>query len=200
MFFGSDVRRFGNLDDLKTLPTHRACNEAYREDEEYFAYSVAPLAMRSPTGKAVVDDIGRRFQAGRNQPLAAAVLREFEERPSGLILPEGMIVKRVDPERIDRVIWKITRGLFTLEYQKHLPESREHTANLFEPGVDIPEVYAPVLATESLGKFGAAFAYKHRVYRGQAARLSVWAMLFWGQVICCSAYHHLECHCAICVD
>lgn len=34
-FFAPIIRKNENLDQLVTLPTHKACNEAYARDEEY---------------------------------------------------------------------------------------------------------------------------------------------------------------------
>ncbi|MGD0917050.1 MAG: hypothetical protein ABSB22_11390 [Thermodesulfobacteriota bacterium] len=50
------------------------------------------------------------------------VLKEFDKRPSGLILPFGKVAKRFDGQRVWRVVWKIMRGLFLKEIGRFLPD------------------------------------------------------------------------------
>jgi hypothetical protein len=106
------LRRRFNLSQLAKLPTHRSCNESYSSDEQYFATSLAPIASESPTGQAMVDHFSAQFRSGRSVPLGYKVLRQFEDRPGGLHLPPDRIVVRLEGDRIERVLWKVIRGLF----------------------------------------------------------------------------------------
>lgn len=70
--------------------------------------------MESRAGRGIFEDIGTRLhQEGRNRLLALKTLREFDDRPSGLYLPHGQTTKRVETERIERVLWKLVRGTET---------------------------------------------------------------------------------------
>ena len=51
------AKRFRQILNLLTLPTHEKCNISYQRDEEYFVNSIAPLAMCTKTGSAIWEDI-----------------------------------------------------------------------------------------------------------------------------------------------
>jgi hypothetical protein len=110
-FYARELRKkYGP--NLFTLPVHRLCNKAYQKDEDYFVHSVGPVAMESYSGKALWGDISDRCERPENMRILRMVLKEFDERPSGLILTFEKIVKRFDDKRVWRVVWKIVRGLF----------------------------------------------------------------------------------------
>jgi hypothetical protein len=77
--------------------------------------------------------------------LGRAVLEEFDVRPSGIVLPNGKIVKRLKP-RVHRVAWKIARGLFFIETGRILPERTPRSIALVDylnpPGPLAQEVLA----------------------------------------------------------
>ncbi len=199
MFFARPLRQQHNM-GLATLPTHVKCNRSYRTDEEYFAYTVSPLAMDSVSGRAMTEEMGRRFREGRNQPLALSVLREFEDRPSGLYLPSGKIIKRLNAARVNRILWKITRGLFCLERREVLPETISRAVSIYGPDDEFPNRYDLVLVEPSRGKYPGAFDYKYKVMELGETRLALWAMLFWDRVIAFVAFHDLDCRCVECTD
>ena len=62
------------------------------------------------------------------------VYREFDERPSGLILPDGKVAKRFDGKRVWRIVWKITRGLFFKEKGIFLPDNTPRVFDLYSSG------------------------------------------------------------------
>lgn len=97
--------------NLFTLPVHSSCNKAYQKDEDYFVHSMGPVAMESYSGKALWDDISDRHNRPQNRRIAEMVLKEFDKRPSGLILPFGKVAKKFNGERIWRVVWKIAIGI-----------------------------------------------------------------------------------------
>jgi hypothetical protein len=183
LFYPRSIRRAANLDDLLTLPTHRECNSAYRLDEEYFVYSLGPLAGESFAGGTLVRDIGKRYADGKSRPLAQMILGEFDPRPSGLYLPEGAVLKRVDGPRAARVLWKLTRGLYAHRKGAILSADHPYHLDIIEPGASVPDVYRPVIDSPSLGQYPGVFDYKNREYEGKTARLDVWAMLLWDRII-----------------
>jgi len=120
-FYPSNIRKNHNP-NLLTLPVHRPSNKSYQKDEDYFVHSIAPLTKGSYSGNQIWQDISNQFKRHQGQRIGQMILKEFESRPSGLYLPKGKVAKRFDPERVWRVAWKITRGLFFKEHGRYLPK------------------------------------------------------------------------------
>src|SRR4051794_11254816 len=97
--------------NLMTLSTHYWCNHAFKDDEEYFVRSLGPLAMQTPTGHELWQDIQRATTKPEAKAFAWKIYREFDPRPSGLYLPYGKVAKRFKGRRVHRVIYKIAQGL-----------------------------------------------------------------------------------------
>lgn len=187
-YFATRLRRQFNLDRLITLRTHVACNSAYREDEEYFSAAVAPLAIHTPTGLALVEDMFDRAANGSMTKLVNHSIAEFEENPPEIVVPEGKIAKRIRRSRVERIIWKIVRGLFFHRHGEVLPESTPHAARLLSPDEPVPDVYKYVVATEPLGPYATAFDYKNQLYQFATKAHDVWALLFWDGIIAFCAF------------
>lgn len=179
ILYGREIRRQSPGIQLRTLPTHSSCNRNFREDEEYFVYSIAPLT-ESWAGNAVLEDIGTRLHVeGRNRALAQMTLEEFEPRPRGLFLPGNSVAKRVDEHRIERVIWKIVRGLHFRETNVVLPSDHPYRLESYGLLDRPPDRYKHLLSTPSLGDYPPVFDYK-RAVNGEAKKpLDVWGLLFW---------------------
>jgi hypothetical protein len=122
-FYAESLRQHLNLSQLVTIPAHSTCNRSFERDEEYFTWSLSPLAVGSTPGNALAQD---RADKLRGRPrlvrLYAMVRREFERFPGGLHLPGGRVVKRFDGPRVNRVAWKLVRGLYFHETRRVLPE------------------------------------------------------------------------------
>ncbi len=110
-FFPKDLR---NRENLLTLPTHACCNASYGKDEEYVRHALGAVALRGPIGEELGQDMARAYHRpdGRGMSLYCKIHGEFELRPGGIYLPQGVISKTFDGERLHRVMWKIVRGLF----------------------------------------------------------------------------------------
>jgi hypothetical protein len=74
--FGKEVRQHHSV-DLKWLPTHSACNSAYRADEEYFVVALAGHHRQTATGLAVWNDIARGAPAGHGLGLLKTIVGQF---------------------------------------------------------------------------------------------------------------------------
>lgn len=196
-FYARELRRKHEL-NLFTLPVHPSCNKAYQKDEDYFVHSVGIAAMESYSGKALWRDISDNCERPQNKRLVQMVLKEFDERPSGLILPFGKVEKRFDDRRLWRVIWKITRGLFFKEIGKALPESLPTRREMFSPGENPPPEYDFFLAVPPLGQYPAVFDYRYAVSNHHSIYL--WEMLFWNRIIVLVGFHAPDCSCRVCVD
>jgi len=193
--FYAPVLRVGlNLSRLVTLPAHGKCNKAFESDEEYFAWSVAPLATGSAAGTALVSHHAAKFRGGRSQGLGHTVLREFEVQPSGLHLPQGLVIKRVQGQRISRVVWKLTRGLYFHETSSVLGTSTPHTMEIVEPErarqvAGQNAVWEAVKAQPPRGSYGGVFEYKYLEGDAEPGRLHCWGMLLWDNVMIFVAHH-----------
>jgi len=194
-FYAKLIRKNNNL-NLLTLPTHKECNKSYQHDEDYFIHSVGPLAVESHTGKALWKDISNQFDREQGRRIQENIYKEFESNPSGLILPNNKVIKRFDPLRVWRIVWKIARGLFFKEYARILPENTPKTFKIFSPEENIPE-FPFVRNTPSKGDYPGVFDYKYICVK-ELNKFHVWAMLFWDKLIFITAFHDPECPCDIC--
>ncbi len=185
------IRRAHNLDRLVTLPTHAACNEGFGKDEEYFTWSLVPLAGGTMTADALIADNGEKYRAGQRQGLGRKVLSEFDHRPGGLFLPDGKIVKRADRSRISKVQWKVIRGLFHIETGGVLPEGVDYLIEPREPEhqgtSEMEEFWEAVKAQPSKGQYQGVFAYKYVRLEAslgtETAVVHVWGTLYWDRLM-----------------
>jgi len=183
-FYPSAIRKNANL-NLFTLPTHTACNKSYQKDEDYFVNSLGPLAKGTYAGSELWKDISHQMSRPESKKLILKVLKEFERRPSGIILPHGKVGKRYDVERTGRVIWKITRGLFFKENNQFLSENIHKNTWISYKGKRLPQVFPYVRDTPSRGQYPGIFDYKVENY-------SLWALLFWDILITVILFRHPE--------
>jgi hypothetical protein len=193
-FYAPELRARHNLSRLLTLPAHGACNKAFQSDEEYFAWSLGPLAAGTVAADALVRYQTAKFRAGGSQGLGRTVLSEFETRPSGLHLPPGVVVKRVQGERLVRVAWKIVRGLYHHENASSLPDDTPKTMEFVEPErarqlAGTNAVWELVKAQDPRGSYGGIFEYKYLARDIEPGRLHCWGMLFWNKIMVFVAHH-----------
>lgn len=189
---------------LLTLRTHPACQKAYQRDEEYFFNTLLPGALQSGVGPHLAEDF--KGLIGRDRPsakLSETVRRQFEDRPSGLVLPNGLLVQRVEGSRLTRVVWKITRGLFAHHKGLFLPEStprfiRNHGPFDGEP----PDYMRPLMARVGRGHTRECFAYEFadstEITGWTDAKLNFWLLNFWETHLFFVAFHDPGCQCPKC--
>lgn len=193
-FFPDSIRAQVNLSQLITIPAHGACNKGFAKDEEYFTWTLGSIALMSPVGRALADDNARSFRAGKVVGLGLKTLREFDERPGGLHLPSGLVVKRVEGARLVRVVWKIVRGLYFVETSNVLSEATPRKIEIIEP-VRAPHsldnsVSEAVKAQPGKGVYAGVFDYKYLDVAIEDLRLHAWGLLLWDQVMIFVAHHH----------
>jgi hypothetical protein len=183
--------------NLFTLPVHPSCNKAYQKDEDYFVHSMGLVAMESCSGKALWEDISDRYDRPQNRRIAEMVLKEFDKRPSGLILPFGKVAKSFNSERIWRVVWKIVRGLFFKEIGQVLPVDLPIKREILSPG-ELPSPEFDLIRTAPpLGQYPGVFDYR---YIGIHGKMYLLEMLFWDRIIMFVGFHVPGCNCRICID
>jgi len=197
-FYPRSIRKIHDL-NLFTLPTHESCNKSYQKDEDYFVHSIAPLAKGSYSGNAIWGDISNQLKRPQGKRIAQMILKEFDPRPSGLYLPHGKVVKRFSGQRIWRVVWKITRGLFFKEKEQFLPETTPKLFKNISVDEKPPPQFAWVLGTPSKGQYPGVFDYKYADIP-ELDNFHIWAMLFWDRLIKFVAFHDPECPCDECKD
>lgn len=177
-FYASIYRKKLKL-NLITSQTHVSCNIEYKHDEDYFFHSLAPIAMTTQSGSAVWLDIIKASKHEENRGLITKVLNEFTDRPHGLYLPHGLVAKKIELDRISRVIWKITRGLYFNEFDEFMSENIEHGIELYDHYTKPCEEFKYVRDTKSKAKYPGVFDYKN-VFTDDYV---MWGILFWNYFI-----------------
>ena len=145
-----------------------------------------------------MEDAGRRLKDGKQTKLFERVWREWDQRPSGLVLPRGKIVKRFEGERIYRIAWKITRGLFFDCEGVYLPEDTPNLPAIVAQDETPPE-WLVILGNESdKGTYPGVFNYRYRQLP-EIEDCWVWANLFWDAIVMGFFFHDPRCTCETCL-
>jgi hypothetical protein len=189
-FYAKEIR-LGIPLNLLTLETHAACNRSFQRDEDFVVNTLLPFVLTSTSGAALGQDVAAMVRKGKQRKLIQKIIEEFEERPSGLILPPERIVKRIEYKRIHRVAWKIIRGLFFHHHEKMLPEDTPHKLiEMIMPG-DGPGKYLPFIVDQSSqGAYPGVFDYKIFHCPQLQKWPNVWALLLWDRVILIEAFQN----------
>lgn len=196
--FGKRVRREHSV-DLQWLYTHQSCNSAYKDDEEYFVVSLVGH-HHTPTAKAVWEDIKRGAANGHGRGLIKAIIGQFGK----VTTADGSMVFQLDADRAHRAVWKIVRGLYTLETSRFLPDNTLRS-NKFVPQSEAEKRLTEhpwfwnVRDTESIGKHPGVFDYKWLCWPDGEARINMLAMLLWDNLILLCLFHDPACRCEKCL-
>ncbi len=205
--FAPEIRK-RNLSQLITIPVHKDCNAFYSSDEEYFIATMVPFAPGSEAGDAVfkksIEDYWNN-KAGRKRQLPEKVLRQFETRPSGLHLPEGRVIMRIEGIRVARVAWKIVRGLYFHHHNTILPEDIYFDFTVTPPNERPPDLFIDVIGlpdNEKHGQYPGIFDYLFRVLEADfGKKLHYWAFLIWDRIIMTVSFHDpWSCKCENCIS
>ena len=101
--------------NLWTVPTHRTCNNRFKNDEEYFYHVLYPLVANTNSQMADVvhDDLKRRAKQPQTRAIMRSILSTAERTTSsGLFLPPGMVRMSANEGCLEQVAIKIGRCLF----------------------------------------------------------------------------------------
>jgi hypothetical protein len=204
-FFPPALRKEHGPLQLLTIPVHTSCNSAYKADEDYFVHSLMPFARGTVAGDAVYSHVLSAYRAGHNAGLVKKVLGEFDRRPSGLVLPGNKVVKRFDGDRIQRVAWKIVRGLMFHHFGTAYPEKQNTWVTATPVGEPRPEhfdVFMQTQTEDAHGRYQGAFSYRFGKYEveaeGAVQFLHYWALLLWDRVLLTVIFHDHLCACEGC--
>jgi hypothetical protein len=188
-FFPAEVRK-SQSPNLWVVPTHKRCNEGYREDEEYFYHSLSLLVQNgNPNmGSVIYHDFSRRTQKPQTPAMLRALLKTASTvTPGGICLPPGIVRFGLDEYRVQRVAIKIAQGLFYLDQTRHLSRGSCKDIRLCEAESDVPKLYQ--LSWRGAGMkavLPAVFSYR----RCEFDNLHLFSMLFWEAFMFCAAFEH----------
>jgi hypothetical protein len=190
--------------NLKTLPTHGACNRDSSDDEEYFRATLSELANAKPTGKALRDDVVEGLSKPESKRLRARILGESTDRSlGGIILPRGYRHKMMDAGRVDRVLWKLVRGIHFLETETRLSPNCLRSFALINEMMDksrresLEALRRLVVNLPPRGQHPGLFSYKWSETQ-DVKGMCAGAMLFWDSVMFLFLYHLPSCPCGTC--
>ena len=192
-----------NIDRWIKHEVHQSCNDWYGQDEEYFKEKMIPFAGGSEAGDAILRAFVKKAR-GKPKKMGRAkkMLREIEERPSGLYLPGGWAVSRQDGDRITRIVWKIVRGLNLHHHDTILQEDHARVRWCHETpvGQEPSKVFQAMTRhpeLETHGRYVGVFEYCF-VVKG-LGELNYWALCFWNKVIFEVLFHNpWFCRCSGC--
>ena len=192
------LRNKHNL-NLFWLPTHESCNKSYQHDEDYFVYSLMPFARGSYSGDALRAKILDDCRHDQQKSLLQKGLREFERRPSGLILPPGVVVKRFDGDRIPRVAWKIVRGLIFHHYGIFLEEGTPTHCKIVPPDQPPPLPFPLLLLYDNPinRNYEGVFEYSFGSVP-EKHNMNYCALLLWDRLTIIMNYQYPPCDCLQC--
>lgn len=197
-FYADGIRKKHNP-NLLTISVHDSCNRGYQFDEDYFVNTLVPYARGSYSGDALLHEIFRKYDAGQKRALVHKVHEEFERRPSGLILPPGLVAKRIEGNRVRRVAWKIIRGLYFHSFNEPLPEDTPNRLKVIPPDQPPPREFFALPDEPVRGQYPGVFDYKFAKFP-EVNNFNYWAMLFWDRIILIVTFHDPACDCGHCAE
>ena len=204
--FPTRIRKKYNLSKLRTLPTHKLCNSMYQSDEDYFHRTIGIVDNRSQILEEVWYDIEQAAQKMESRNFHETIFNQIEleaQTPGGIIIP-GKVAIKCDGDRINRIVWKILRGLFFLELARFLPEATPHFIHYFHDpnlGLNPPPVVMIleiVRNSEERGEYKGVFSYKY-VVNPEQKNIAAWLLLFWDRHMFMAGHHDPSCDCNSCL-
>lgn len=133
----------GDRQNLITLPTHRACNQDFAKDDEYFRLQITARAFPDPKARKLWGEpipesgpVMRGFHRPQSQGFKASVLKNLVSvdirTDAGLYLGTGEALLQ-DSNRLLRVVNRFVRGLYTHRTGKVLPADWPVSSDLMHP-------------------------------------------------------------------
>lgn len=159
------------------------------------------FARGSAAGQAIYNDVLQKYRRREKVGLTLGVLREFDPRQSGLVLPGGKVIKRFAGARLQRVACKIVRGLFFLHHRRMLPAGTTTWVSLTAPGETPPDHFLHFVRLPDRnqhGRYPGAFAYRFDNFIEADSNLHYWAFLLWDRIIITIIFHDPASGCTKC--
>lgn len=180
--------------DLITVPGCKECNHGWSLHDEYFrtALCLSDKTTDEPNATVGREAAMRSFQ----RPEARGFAKMFLSRtfPKEVYSPEGIYLGKrlaftVDFQRIQKVVSKITRGLFYKESGRILPQNYGVSVDSNDTleQMDARSLHElqntiinPLLSTQERIIGDGAFRYRHAFPEDGDGFVSVWALTFYG--------------------
>jgi hypothetical protein len=186
-FYPKGIRRKKTL-NLELAPSHRNCNQDYRQDEEYFYHSLYPLVANN--NPAMGDIILQDFRRRSSKPQTPAMIRKIMKTASGVTqggihLPSGIIGLDLDEFRLQRIAIKIARGVLCLNDIAYMPEANCIDIRLCESESEVIELYRLLWrASPVYGSYPEVFSYKYFHYDDKY----LITLLLWESLLYCLCF------------
>ena len=190
-FFPKQIRIDENL-NLESVPSHKKCNNDYKDDEDYFYHSLYPLiANTNPEmAQAVFQDIARRARKLQTRATLRDIFSSASRSSKGCIaLPGNKVEINIDLARIQRIAGKIARGVLFLATQTYFPERNIVDMTICENESEVPEIYQLCWQATSIeSTHPKVYSYKYFPHNGY----HFISLLFWEAFMFCVAIQDNE--------
>lgn len=204
-FHPKPLRKKGVFDNLDWLPAHLECNNNYKSDEEYMV-RLMPLFVgdQTPVGKELLNELVRQ---SRDHPehsgLISKIFNGIHDEGVGTdgVLPE-IIPVEFEREKVDRVIWKITKAAYFKIFEKPLKENSPHKIAYYPPTGSIPPPWFKNLIRLSVGLQTPnpdVFSLKYGGLCHEDVTAHSFVYLLWGSFMIHVLFHKEDCRCKLCV-
>lgn len=101
--------------------------------------------------------------------------------------------------RVNRVVWKIVRGLFFHKFERILVDETSRDIHIVDPKTRPPSVFDVLADQPMLGDYPGVLDYKCTQIP-EVDNLHYWALLLWDRIIVLVAFHDPPCTCERCVE
>lgn len=184
-FYPKEFRENENP-NLQLAPSHEQCNNAYKDDEEYFYASLYPLVEKHNPDMAatILGDFARRCK----KPQMPAMLKKIfgdvsNTSKGGIVLPAGIAEINIDLCRIQRIAGKVARGALFLSSEVYVPEENILDMRICSEEFEAPQMYqiSWKIAGSCKGPYPKVFSYKYV----QHEDYHIISLLFWEAFMFC---------------
>jgi hypothetical protein len=111
-------------------------------------------------------------------------------------------VKRFQGKRIERIAWKIVRGLYCNHHGIILPAEFAKSVSLtpLSQGEKPPDHFLHFMAysKEAYGRYPGVFSYRFENFVDANLSTHYWALLLWDSILITAIFHDPTCRCAEC--
>lgn len=161
---------------VPTLPAHRHCNGATSKDEEAFRNFISLSMPADSPGRALWDRTWRAIQKPKAKGMKRALYENIARSTRrALGHTHGRLVATIEPDRAERVLAKIVRGLFLIDTGEHLPADLWWHFAALRPGGDAG------VALPNVRKVGDVLSARW-VRVAEAPGLTMWTLWFYGTI------------------
>jgi hypothetical protein len=183
-FFPKEVRLEKNL-NLEKLPSHKKCNNEYKDDEDYFYHSLYPLVANSnpDIAQVIFKDFARRSHSPQTPALLCKIFSDASRTTEGgIILPANMVEINLDLYKIQRIAGKIARGVLFISSKTFFPVSSIVDMRICEKESEVPEMYQlSWKVTPIKSSYPKVFSYRYF----QFDKYHIISLLFWEAFMFC---------------